>query len=103
MRAGGPPFQIFLDTTLNEGAPPFAVFKGRGFSIACTGAVHPNLHSRQNVTQPSLGANVRDYPAFENRKGWGSLIVEIQSVENQRLGQPPHCRTELDEGALVQR
>jgi hypothetical protein len=39
--------------------------------------------------QPSSGANVRDNPAFENSKGWGSLIVGIQLVENQRLGQPP--------------
>jgi hypothetical protein len=47
------------------------------------------------LRQPSPGANVRDYPAFENRKGWGSLIVEIQSVENQSLGQPPSLIVEI--------
>jgi hypothetical protein len=41
------------------------------------------------------GAGIRNTPPFENREEWGSLSGVVQSVECQRLGQPPE-RTLVD-------
>jgi len=36
-----------------------------------------NFHSHPNIATTATWFIVRDNPAFENRKGWGSLIVEV--------------------------
>jgi len=72
----------------------FAVFKGRGIQSFASRFIHHNqLFSAQGcgteilspAKLPSAGSGYR--PAFQNRKGWGSL--SYASANKLMVGQPP--------------